>query len=184
MGGQARSKTPNADMERSAYGPDCTRSPAYLNKVTYAGVPRTLGGVALRSSTARHFVTLQPMVLQDFRFGAEPDGGESPRRMGRSLSGTVVAPRRGRLAPTRSFVSWAPCALLPPRGRAMKLHLPDVPPLRPSHSAVPCALLPLLLFVSVRSCFSIRDVSISLCLSVSKVKQADVSPSPCLLPLF
>ncbi|XP_029699883.1 uncharacterized protein isoform X3 [Takifugu rubripes] len=80
VGGQARSKTPNADMERSAYGADCTRSPAYLNK---------------------------PMALQDFRLGAEPDDGENPRRIGRSLSGTVVASRRGRLTATRSFVKQA-----------------------------------------------------------------------------
>ncbi|XP_029699869.1 uncharacterized protein isoform X1 [Takifugu rubripes] len=85
VGGQARSKTPNADMERSAYGADCTRSPAYLNKVT----------------------SMQPMALQDFRLGAEPDDGENPRRIGRSLSGTVVASRRGRLTATRSFVKQA-----------------------------------------------------------------------------
>lgn len=34
VGGQARSKTPNADMERSAYGADCTSTPTYLNKAT------------------------------------------------------------------------------------------------------------------------------------------------------
>lgn len=36
VGGQARSKTPNADMERSVYGADCTSTPTYLNKVTSA----------------------------------------------------------------------------------------------------------------------------------------------------
>lgn len=34
VGGQARSKTPNADMERSVYGADCTSTPTYLSKVT------------------------------------------------------------------------------------------------------------------------------------------------------
>ncbi|KAG7228093.1 hypothetical protein INR49_005716 [Caranx melampygus] len=76
VGGQARSKTPNADMERSAYGADCTSTPTYLNK---------------------------PMMLRDVRFGVEPDDGESMRRMGRSLSGTMVTSRRSRLTATRSF---------------------------------------------------------------------------------
>ncbi|XP_008298629.1 inactive ubiquitin carboxyl-terminal hydrolase 54 [Stegastes partitus] len=76
VGGQARSKTPNADMERSVYGADCTSTPTYLNK---------------------------PMTLRDLRFGAEPDDGENLRRIGRSLSGTVVTSRRSRLTATRSF---------------------------------------------------------------------------------
>ncbi|XP_075948916.1 ubiquitin carboxyl-terminal hydrolase 54-like [Anarhichas minor] len=74
VGGQARSKTPNADMERSVYGTDCP--PTYLNK---------------------------PMMLRDLRFGVEPDDGENLRRIGRSLSGTVVTSRRSRLTATRSF---------------------------------------------------------------------------------
>ncbi|CAB1437371.1 unnamed protein product [Pleuronectes platessa] len=89
VGGQARSKTPNADMERSVYGADCTSTPTYLNK---------------------------PMMLQDLRLGAEPDDGENLRQMGRSLSGTVVTSRRSRLTATRSFVkqsdvSASPCLL-------------------------------------------------------------------------
>ncbi|XP_023143725.2 inactive ubiquitin carboxyl-terminal hydrolase 54 isoform X1 [Amphiprion ocellaris] len=76
VGGQARSKTPSADMERSVYGADCTSTPTYLNK---------------------------PMMLRDLRFGAEPDDGENLRRIGRSLSGTVVTSRRSRLTATRSF---------------------------------------------------------------------------------
>nr|XP_046233225.1 inactive ubiquitin carboxyl-terminal hydrolase 54 isoform X2 [Scatophagus argus] len=76
VGGQARSKTPNADMERSVYGADCTSTPTYLNK---------------------------PMMLRDLRLGVEPDDGENLKRIERSLSGTVVAPRRSRLTATRSF---------------------------------------------------------------------------------
>lgn len=38
VGGQGRSKTPNADMERSVYGADCTSTPTYLNKVTFASL--------------------------------------------------------------------------------------------------------------------------------------------------
>ncbi|KAM4525673.1 ubiquitin carboxyl-terminal hydrolase 54-like [Odontesthes bonariensis] len=76
VGGQARSKTPNADMERSVYGADCTNTPTYLNK---------------------------PMMLQDLRFGVEPNDGDNQRRIGRSLSGTVVTSRRSRLTATRSF---------------------------------------------------------------------------------
>lgn len=76
VGGQARSKTPNADMERSVYGADCTSTPTYLNK---------------------------PMTLRDMRFGAGPDEEENLRRIGRSLSGTVVTSRRSRLTATRSF---------------------------------------------------------------------------------
>ncbi|XP_069569183.1 ubiquitin carboxyl-terminal hydrolase 54 isoform X2 [Brachyistius frenatus] len=76
VGGQARSKTPNADMERSVYGADCTSTPTYLNK---------------------------PAMLRDLRFGAEPDDGENLRRIGRSLSGTVMTSRRSRLTATRSF---------------------------------------------------------------------------------
>ncbi|KAK2884612.1 hypothetical protein Q8A73_021086 [Channa argus] len=75
-----RSKTPNADMERSVYGADCTSTPTYLNK---------------------------PTMLQDLRFGVEPDNGENQRRIGRSLSGTVVTSRRSRLTATRSFVKQA-----------------------------------------------------------------------------
>ncbi|XP_034049346.1 inactive ubiquitin carboxyl-terminal hydrolase 54 [Thalassophryne amazonica] len=76
VGGQTRSKTPSADMERSVYGADCTSTPTYLNK---------------------------PMLLRDLRLGAEPDDGENLRRIGRSLSGTVVTSRRSRLTATRSF---------------------------------------------------------------------------------
>ncbi|XP_017290717.2 inactive ubiquitin carboxyl-terminal hydrolase 54 isoform X2 [Kryptolebias marmoratus] len=76
MGGQVRSKTPSADMERSVYGADGTDTPTYLNK---------------------------PMMLRDPRLGAEPGDGENQRRIGRSLSGTVVTPRRSRLTATRSF---------------------------------------------------------------------------------
>ncbi|XP_036072984.1 inactive ubiquitin carboxyl-terminal hydrolase 54 isoform X2 [Oryzias melastigma] len=74
VGGQARSKTPNADMERSVYGADST--PTYLNK---------------------------PMKSWDPHFGAGPDDGEHQGRMGRSLSGTVVTSRHNRLTATRSF---------------------------------------------------------------------------------
>lgn len=63
-------------------------------------------------------------MLRDLRFGVEPDDGENLRRIGRSLSGTVVTSRRSRLTATRSFVSVTPCALLPPCGRAIELHLP------------------------------------------------------------
>lgn len=76
VGGQARSKTPSADMERSVYGADCTSTPTYLNK---------------------------PVTLQDLRLGVEPDDGENLRRIGRSLSGTVVTSHRSRLTATRSF---------------------------------------------------------------------------------
>ncbi|KAM3591558.1 uncharacterized protein V6R79_003819 [Siganus canaliculatus] len=76
VGGQARSKTPNADMERSVYGADGTSTPTYLNK---------------------------QMMLRDLRSGAGPDDGENLRGIGRSLSGTVVTPRRSRLTATRSF---------------------------------------------------------------------------------
>ncbi|KAM4624121.1 uncharacterized protein ACJ7VT_005054 [Polymixia lowei] len=89
MGGQTRSQTPNADMERSVYGADCTSTPTYLNK---------------------------PMVLRDLRLGAEPHNKENLQRIGRSLSGTVVTSRRSRLTATRSFVKQAdvsasPCLL-------------------------------------------------------------------------
>ncbi|XP_061564523.1 inactive ubiquitin carboxyl-terminal hydrolase 54 isoform X1 [Cololabis saira] len=76
VGGQTRSKTPNADMERSMYGADCANTPTYLNK---------------------------PMTLRDAHFRVEPDDEENQRRIGRSLSGTVVTSRRGRLTATRSF---------------------------------------------------------------------------------
>ncbi|CAL8303216.1 unnamed protein product [Lota lota] len=71
-----RSQTPNADMERSVYGADCSSTPTYLNK---------------------------QMVLQDLRLGAGPKTGGNLQRIGRSLSGTVVTPRRSRLTATRSF---------------------------------------------------------------------------------
>ncbi|XP_061666670.1 inactive ubiquitin carboxyl-terminal hydrolase 54 isoform X2 [Syngnathoides biaculeatus] len=78
VGGQGRSRTPNADMERSVFGPDGASTPTYLNK---------------------------PMMLQGLRLGAAPnDDGDNPRRMGRSLSGTVVVtPHHARLTATRSF---------------------------------------------------------------------------------
>ncbi|KAG7255374.1 hypothetical protein CRUP_012767 [Coryphaenoides rupestris] len=75
--GPPRSQTPSADMERSVYGADCTRTPTYLN---------------------------QQMVSPDPRLGAEPTAGGNLHRLGRSLSGTVaVNPRRSRLTATRSF---------------------------------------------------------------------------------
>lgn len=90
----------------------------------------------------RHFLPLQPMMLRDF--GVEPDDGENLRRIGRSLSGTVVTSRRSRLTATRSFVSVTTWALLPPCGYAVKLHLPDV--LR-SHCFSLCSSPPPPLFV-------------------------------------
>ncbi|XP_054610466.1 inactive ubiquitin carboxyl-terminal hydrolase 54-like [Dunckerocampus dactyliophorus] len=75
VGGQARSRTPNADMERSVFGPDGASTPTYLNK---------------------------PMVLQGLRLGAGPDEEGNLRRIGRSLSGTVVVTPH-RLTATRSF---------------------------------------------------------------------------------
>ncbi|KAM9831197.1 ubiquitin carboxyl-terminal hydrolase 54 [Neosynchiropus ocellatus] len=74
VGGQTRSKTPNADMERSVYGSDGTSTSTYLNK---------------------------PLMLQDCRVGSRD--GENMRIIGRSLSGTVVTSRRSRLTATRSF---------------------------------------------------------------------------------
>lgn len=65
-------------------------------------------------------------MLRDPRFGEEPADGDNLRPIGRSLSGTVVTSRRGRLTATRSFVSALSCALLPPCGCADELHLPDV----------------------------------------------------------
>ncbi|KAK7913403.1 hypothetical protein WMY93_013614 [Mugilogobius chulae] len=76
VGGPARSKTPSADMERTVYGADCTGTPTYLNK---------------------------PMAFRDRALGAGPEDSESLRRIGRSLSGTVVSSRRHRLTATRSF---------------------------------------------------------------------------------
>lgn len=76
VGGPARSKTPSADMERSMYGADCSGTPTYLNK---------------------------PMGFRDRASGAEPGDSESLRRIGRSLSGTVVNSRHHRLTATRSF---------------------------------------------------------------------------------
>ncbi|KAM6951500.1 uncharacterized protein FYW47_015013 [Aplochiton taeniatus] len=76
IGEQARSQTPSAAMERSAYGIDSGSSPAYLNR---------------------------PMAARDLRWGAEPGDGEGLQRIGRSLSGTMTSTRRGRLTATRSF---------------------------------------------------------------------------------
>lgn len=88
------------------------------------------------------------MVLRDVRFGVEPDDGENLRRIGRSLSGTVVASRRSRLTATRSLVSVTSCALLPPCGCAFELHLPDVPPWHFTHCFSLCSALLPSLFVS------------------------------------
>ncbi|XP_028286612.1 inactive ubiquitin carboxyl-terminal hydrolase 54 isoform X1 [Parambassis ranga] len=131
VGGQARSKTPNADMERSVYGADCTSTPTYLNK---------------------------PMMLQDLRFGVEPDDGENLRRIGRSLSGTVVTSRRSRLTATRSFVSATSYALLPLCGWAVELQLPAVALYA---LLFPCALLPpaVCLVSSFLCCFSFSTLS-------------------------
>lgn len=81
----------------------------------------------LFQSRDRHLLPLQPMTQRDAHFRVEPDDGENQRRIGRSLSGTVVTSRRGRLTASRSLVSTTSCALLPPCGSAVKLHLPDVP---------------------------------------------------------
>lgn len=127
VGGQARSKTPNADMERSVYGADCTSTPTYLNKVTPTFITvfiaeslhMFISHLLDPFHSVWHFHPLQQTMLQDLRFGVEPDDGENLRRIGRSLSGTVVTSRRSRLTATRSFVSVPSCALLPPCGCAI-----------------------------------------------------------------
>ncbi|CAL9699330.1 unnamed protein product [Knipowitschia caucasica] len=87
VGGPARSKTPNAEMERTVYGADCTCTPTYLNK---------------------------PMAFGAGAMGAGPEDGEGVRRIGRSLSGTVVSSsRRHRLTATRSFVKQADVSASP-----------------------------------------------------------------------
>ncbi|MEQ2311078.1 hypothetical protein AMECASPLE_015889 [Ameca splendens] len=48
-------------------------------------------------------LSLQPVMLRDPRLGVDPDDGENQRRIGRSLSGTVMTSRRSRLTATRSF---------------------------------------------------------------------------------
>lgn len=131
VGGQARSKTPNAEMERSVYGADCTSTPTYLSKVTptFITVFVTESLDMFKSHlldpfhSIWHFHPPQQTMLRDLCFGVEPDDGENLRRIGRSLSGTVVTSRRSRLTATRSFVSVPSCALLPPCGCAIKLHL-------------------------------------------------------------
>lgn len=116
----------------------------------------------------RHFLPLQPMMLRDLRFGVEPDDGESLRRIGRSLSGTVVTPRRSRLTATRSFVSLTSCALLSPCGRAFELHLPDVPPWHFTHCFSLCSSpLAVCLVSSFCPAVSISNLSSSLRLSPS-----------------
>ncbi|PWA21654.1 hypothetical protein CCH79_00003158 [Gambusia affinis] len=85
MGGQTRSKTPNADMERKS------------RHVFTGHQSETIRDVLSPSPS------LQPVMLRDPRLGAEPDDGENQRRIGRSLSGTVVTSRRSRLTTTRSF---------------------------------------------------------------------------------
>nr|XP_061787726.1 inactive ubiquitin carboxyl-terminal hydrolase 54-like isoform X2 [Nerophis lumbriciformis] len=134
VGGQARSRTPNADMERSVFGPDGARSPTYLNKGP--------------------------------RLGAGPDEAGNLRRIGRSLSGTVVVtPRHGRLTATRSFVSDHPS---PPCGRRGSLHAVVATRFLFLH-------LSLLFFLLLLLCLC------AVCLP--KAKQADASASHCLLPL-
>lgn len=128
-------------------------------------------------------------MLRDMRYRMEPDDGENLRRIGRSLSGTVVTPHRSRLTATRSFVSVTSFALLPPCGCAFKLHLPDVPPWHFIHCFFPVLFSPnpaVCLVSSFCPALSVLPLSasFSLPLSLSKVKQADVSASPCLLPLF
>lgn len=123
------------------------------------------------------------MTLRDLRLGAGPDDGENLRRIGRSLSGTVVTSRRGRLTATRSFVSVTSCALLPPCGRAVKLHQPEcVVTVELFH--IPVLYPPAVCLISP-FCAAFQPVLLSLLLlPLSKVKQADVSASACLLPLF
>lgn len=125
-------------------------------------------------------VYFQPVTLR-----VEPDDGENQRRIGRSLSGTVVTSRRSRLTATRSFVSRIISALLSPCGLNLKciclMSLGHV-----SCIACPCALLPpaVCLISSYSPVSNLSPCSLLLSLSLSKVKQADVSASPCLLPLF
>lgn len=113
----------------------------------------------------RHFLPLQPMMLRDLRFGVEPDDGENLRRIGRSLSGTVMTPRRSRLTATRSFVSLTSRALLPPCG--LLLNCICLMSRRGIlHIAFPCALLPCCLSCFfLLSCCSISNLSFSLCFS-------------------
>ncbi|KAL2102220.1 hypothetical protein ACEWY4_001388 [Coilia grayii] len=78
--GRGRSRTPTAEIERSAYGPPgCPRPPTFVNNSAW-GLERE-----------RH---------------AEQKGecdGDQMRRFARSLSGTVIGPHHTRLALSRSF---------------------------------------------------------------------------------
>lgn len=116
-------------MERSVYGADGAAYHMYLNKVCPArSRPTSIFSLSLAYSPSLSLslslsiaptslcLSQQPMLLRDVRLGAEPADGDNVRRMGRSLSGTVVASRRSRLTATRSFVSRSRCALPPPCG--------------------------------------------------------------------
>lgn len=109
------------------------------------------------------FLSLQPVMLRDLRLGAGPNDGESQRRIGRSLSGTMVTSRRGRLTATRSFVSRTPalcclhvascstCLGAPP---PLTFHTPSSPPTHRLSHFLPApklrSLSPSLLCVSLR----------------------------------
>lgn len=128
------------------------------------------------------------MMLRDLRFGAEPDDGENLRQIGRSLSGTVVTSRRSRLTATRSLVSGN--FFSPSSAASLWLcsettsHVTHCFPLCSSSLLfvpfLPFVLLFVLSLSPLRLCASPPPLSLFL----SKVKQSDVSASPCLLPLF
>lgn len=111
----------------------------------------------IRDISSLSFFSLQPVMLRDPCLGAGPDDGESQRRIGRSLSGTVVTSRRSRLTATRSFVSRISKALLPPSGLVLnciclisRCHVSRIP--------CPCALLPLLTICLISSSSSVSNL--------------------------
>lgn len=129
------------------------------------------------------------MMMRDPRLGAEPHDGENLRRIGRSLSGTVVTPRRSRLTATRSFVSPPLPALCCPRVAVPASCIWPTSrhdthcffsPVLFSHGLCVCCFSRFVLLLGFQSVL----LSSASLLSPSKVKQADVSASPCLLPLF
>ncbi|KAG5267280.1 hypothetical protein AALO_G00219990 [Alosa alosa] len=80
MIGRGRSRTPTAEIERSAYGPPgCPRPPTWVNNSAWG-------------------LKLEQRAVQE----GEGDGDQM-RHFARSLSGTVIGPHHTRLALSRSF---------------------------------------------------------------------------------
>lgn len=113
VGVPARSKTPSADMERSVYGADCTRSPVYLSKVN---TPLGCSGAQTSCNSAANGVAGFPLWGGAWRRGQAAANGTQPERLhgGSAARPSDRHPQLCEFGSLRSAAaSWPSCVTAP-----------------------------------------------------------------------